>query len=337
MAEKIKFDEIHTRKKQENLSRMMWETARAVLRIRNDTPESPYCPICRAPNAEHFTEKFGFALSRCEECRQIFCNPFPSKEQLSYYYNSAMKDFENEFFLESFEQRIPIFDRRIKIICSYMSSGKLLDVGSAVGIFLTALKRSRALFEIHCCDPSTDACRHLSERHQDITLHTMMIEDMTVDGAFDAVTMWDTLEHIQDGHAVARKVKTLLKPGGYWFFSTPNTGSFEWSVAGDNHVQLLPPGHINLYNIASISILLERAGLELIDHHTLNGSLDVGYVKKLLVGGEERPRINAGNFLADRLGDPIFADAFAEFLVTTKQGGNIFVVARRRHEDGTAP
>jgi|TARA_B100001971_G_C18219174_1_gene555952 hypothetical protein len=48
----------------------------------------------------------------------------------------------------------------------------------------------------------------------------------------------------------------LLKNGGFLVFSTPNTDSFEWAVAGTNHVQILPPGHVNLFNLRSIKYYL---------------------------------------------------------------------------------
>ena len=42
---------------------------------------------------------------------------------------------------------------------------------------------------------------------------------------------------------------TKCHKNGFFFFSTPNTKSFEWFVAGKDHGQILPPGHINLLNI----------------------------------------------------------------------------------------
>ena len=43
----------------------------------------------------------------------------------------------------------------------------------------------------------------------------MMLEDLNVSDQFDAITMWDTLEHILDPHEIGTAVRKLLKPGGY--------------------------------------------------------------------------------------------------------------------------
>ena len=53
--------------------------------------------------------------------------------------------------------------------------------------------------------------------------------------------MWDTVK--------IKMLNSVKKKDGLFFFSTPNTDSFEWMIANTEHVQLLPPGHVNLLNI----------------------------------------------------------------------------------------
>ena len=55
-------------------------------------------------------------MYKCSECNHIFTNPMPGEEALQYFYNSSFKDFENEFFLDSFENRIPIFRQRLELL-----------------------------------------------------------------------------------------------------------------------------------------------------------------------------------------------------------------------------
>lgn len=326
----ITFDKVHTAKKQQLLSAMMEKTCADVIALGNPTLVAKHCPICQSSKLGHFTKRYGFDLSICEQCAHIFCNPMPSKEQLHFYYNSEMKDFENEFFLQSFENRIPIFNNRIDIMQRYITNGRLLDIGSAIGIFIAALHRKHTGYELHCCDPSESACTLLKKSYTDITTHQCMVEDMEMLAQFDGITMWDTLEHIMHPVKVAQKIHTLLKDKGYWFFSTPNTDSLEWSVAAKDHVQLLPPGHINLFNEKSIGHLLALSGFELVASHTLNGSLDVSYVQKLLLNGNHAMLQNAGNLIARHIQDAHFAEQLATLLVNTKKAGNIFVIAQKK-------
>ena len=165
---KVMFDAIHTKTKQNQLIEMMQNSARDCHELGNTNVKRQTCTVCNASSIEFYTTKFDFNLDICRECGQIFCNPLPTHEQLNCYYNGPMKDFENDFFEESFENRIPIFEHRINVISQYVKSGRLLDVGSAIGIFIEALKRSDTSIEINCCDPSKDACKRLSIGFQTI-------------------------------------------------------------------------------------------------------------------------------------------------------------------------
>ena len=95
----IDFDSIHPESKQKNLQRMMEETSAAARKLPNKLSKLTRCPICVSEEISHYTEKFGYVLERCGNCFHIFCNPYPDKDQIQFYYNSPMKRFENEFFI----------------------------------------------------------------------------------------------------------------------------------------------------------------------------------------------------------------------------------------------
>ena len=122
---------------------------------------------------------------------------------------------------------------------------------------------------------------------------------------YDIITMWDTVEHIVDQNLLFNSVKKMLRKDGLFFFSTPNTDSFEWMVANTEHVQLLPPGHVNLLNIKSISKLLKNNGFSLKNYFTLNPSLDVDYVLKLK-SREKVNRLSEESYLVSLLSNEKF-------------------------------
>ena len=121
----------------------------------------------------------------------------------------------------------------------------------------------------------------------------------------------------------------MLKKDGLFFFSTPNTDSFEWMVANTEHVQLLPPGHVNLLNIKSISTLLKNNGFSLKNYFTLNPSLDVDYVLKLK-NKESKSNVRQENYLCSLLSDNKFRTDFERILKKHKKAGNILVIAQKR-------
>lgn len=324
----ITFDKIHSQTKQKKLQEMMALSAQQCHAIENNNKKLEHCPICRSKDVTFYVEKFGYLLDQCLNCKQIFCNPMPNHEQLNAYYNGPMKRFENDFFLASFENRIPIFTHRIDVIHQYLSSGTLLDVGSAIGIFIEALYRYKTPLEIHCCEPSIDACDRLKSKFPHMTLYNDWLQNIDNELEYDGITLWDTLEHIEDIELFTQTIHKLLKVGGYWFFSTPNTNSFEWKVAGKEHVQLLPPGHINLFNTKSIPLLLTQQGFELIEMQTPNGSLDVSYIEKLIFENDKYDNA-IGKYLKNKFLDTEFKDGFSQLISNTNNAGNVFIVARK--------
>jgi 2-polyprenyl-6-hydroxyphenyl methylase/3-demethylubiquinone-9 3-methyltransferase len=64
-------------------------------------------------------------------------------------------------------------------------------------------------------------------------------------GSFDAVTCMEMLEHVPDPAAVIQACSTLVKPGGWVFFSTLNRNpkAYLFAVLGAEYVlRLLPKG-----------------------------------------------------------------------------------------------
>ena len=325
----IKFDDIHTNKKQRLLEEMMNKVSKELHQIDNGkVTKNLTCPVCNKSNISLFVHKYGFNMDKCADCGLLFCNPYPTDEQVHYYYNSEMKKFENEFFMESFEKRIQIFLPRIELIKKYKPRGALLDVGSSIGIFIEALNQSTHEFNITCCDISLDACQRLEAGYPDVEILNLDYRLLGDINKFDVITMWDTVEHIVDQNELFSSVRNILLLNGVFIFSTPNTNSFEWITAQENHVQILPPGHVNLMNIDNISILLDRYDFELLDHFTLNPSLDIDYVLKATRQGHIIPQ-NIGVFLDTMLTDIAFRGHFEDFLRDKKLAGNIVVVAKK--------
>jgi 2-polyprenyl-3-methyl-5-hydroxy-6-metoxy-1,4-benzoquinol methylase len=327
---KIRFDDIHTRKKQEKLVEMMKRTTDSLRKIKNDNVMLSDCPICKSTDIVFYVRAYGFDMSVCNSCGLIFCNPYPNEEQLYKYYNSEMKAFENEFFRESFERRVTLFLPRVKLIQEYKTSGRLLDVGSAIGIFIEALKRSSTLYDVSCCDISVEACKELKERYPHISVINMDFLKMPQGNRYDIVTMWDTMEHIVDLNRLLEQTYNILSENGIFVFSTPNTDSFEWRITGKKHIQILPPGHVNLMSKKSIYRLLNSRGFDVLDSFTLNASLDITYVKKLIENGEvDLSRI--GMFLKEEIYDPDFEGIFDAYLVEKRKAGNIVVIAAKNN------
>lgn len=325
----IEFKDIHTEKKRKLLQIEMTKVANQI-RERFDLGQKvSVCSCCDSKDIQYFVTKFGFPLDKCNSCNHIFTNPFPSDEALNYYYNSKFKEFENEFFLDSFEKRIPIFKQRLDLMVKLGIGRKVLDIGSAVGIFLSANEASESRFDITACDISVDACNHIRKNYPKVKVVNEDVKNLPKCD-FDAVTLWDTVEHLPDPKDLLTSIKNQLRAGGYFLFSTPNTKSFEWQVMDSEHVQLLPPGHVNLYNKDNISNLLTRYGFSVEDIVTMNPSLDLTYIRNEIEKEMDSVSKKAANLLLDIIFEEENFKSIQTSMRKNLMGGNMVVIAKKK-------
>ena len=131
-----------------------------------------------------------------------------------------------------------------------LNGKRVLDIGCGGGILSDAMARKGAL--VTGIDLSTKALRvaqlHALEAgtrnvdYREISAEAMAQQEPA---AFDVVTCMEMLEHVPDPSSVVRACSTLVKPGGWVFFSTLNRNpkSFLFAILGAEYVlQLLPKG-----------------------------------------------------------------------------------------------
>ena len=127
---------------------------------------------------------------------------------------------------------------------------RVLDVGCGGGILADSMARKGA--QVLGIDLSSKALKVAQ-------LHALEVQTLNVDyreisaeelaqeqpGDFDVVTCMEMLEHVPDPASVVRACATLVKPGGWVFFSTINRNpkSFLFAIVGAEYVlNMLPRG-----------------------------------------------------------------------------------------------
>jgi len=176
----------------------------------------------------------------------------------------------------------------------------VLDVGCGGGILTDSLARSGAaatgidlstkalrIAHLHAMDAQTD-----NVQYREISAEAMALEQPA---GFDVVTCMEMLEHVPDPASVVQACATLVKPGGWVFFSTLNRNpmSFVQAIIGAEYVLgMLPRGTHEFAKFirpselagycrrASLSVMHSR-GLSynpLTQRYWLNGNTSVNYM-----------------------------------------------------------
>ena len=151
---------------------------------------------------------------------------------------------------------------------------RVLDVGCGGGVLSDAMARRGAqvlgidlaskplkVAQLHALEAGTRAVEYREVAAEALAAETP--------ATFDSVTCMEMLEHVPDPAAIVRACATLVKPGGWVFFSTLNRNpkSFLFAIVGAEHVlNLLPKGtheYARFIKPSELARWCRDAGLEL--------------------------------------------------------------------------
>jgi SAM-dependent methyltransferase len=193
------------------------------------------CPLCRSTAAEDYlTRPDGMKVVRCQRCEFLFLNPRPQRDALlgvyqdsSYYEDGAgvssyrgyiasqQKQVDEGWhvghaILDLVEQQLPLKGKHVVDVgCG---AGALLGIASSRGAIVCGLEISE------------DIARAARIKYGVlVTVGTLENNDL-IDGSFDLLLLSEVIEHLPDPIRALREAHRILKPGGFVFITTPNTG-----------------------------------------------------------------------------------------------------------------
>jgi 2-polyprenyl-6-hydroxyphenyl methylase/3-demethylubiquinone-9 3-methyltransferase len=157
---------------------------------------------------------------------------------------------------------------------SPLNGMRVLDVGCGGGILADAMARGGAVVtgidlagkalrvaQLHALEAQTAGLQY-----REISAEALAVEQA---GSFDVVTCMEMLEHVPDPASVVRACATLVKPGGWVYFSTLNRSpkSFLLAIVGAEYIlNLLPRGthdYAKLIRPSELAGFCRAADLEL--------------------------------------------------------------------------
>lgn len=275
----------------------------------------PRCLICQSDAASLRYRLTDFSIYRCERCAQVYLWPLPSEEairatfealystgdttlpELRGYYDFCFDDAPTNPLVELYGSWLDALERR-------HAPGTLFDVGCGTGLFLAVARRRG--WQPSGVDDSAEATAHARERFG-LTVETGDFATVAGRvGQFDAVTMWDIIEHARDPVGLLAAVRGILAPGGVVGLSTPNQRSILDVVAGAMYrlsggrvtaplEKFYIDQHFVYFSPETLAGALGRAGLEVVEIRRENTDL-----RRLTLSHPVRLGLR-GLFLAARL------------------------------------
>jgi len=197
---------------------------------------------------------------------------------------SQLTDRESSYIETQLQANTHKFENQANILQKHLSlkNARVLDIGCGGGLFLALLKEEGA--EVIGIELSDSRAQYAK------TKHNLKIYKYPIEGEFwqkgfanhfDAVTLWDVIEHVNYPYQTLRCAVNVLKEGGVLLIDTPCRDSFyhqfgelTYRLSGGRFPTFLNVmysshlfGHKQIFSTTEMKELFESIGLEVIDLH----------------------------------------------------------------------
>ena len=202
-------------------------------------------------------------LRRCPDCGQLV------SQAGAALYRQTMTQFDHADFNHpaghELDRRHEVARRRLRKISGLLGKAapaaiRLVDVGCSRGQFVAAA--AQLGFDAEGVEPAPKSAA--AARAAGLRVHQGLLEDLRFPAAaFDALTLFEVVEHLRQPLELLRECRRILKPGGVLVISTGNTAS--WTVATmrarwDYFDIARDGGHISFFNPSSVRQLAANSG-----------------------------------------------------------------------------
>ena len=331
--------------------------------------EWPDCGLCGGPGRilhENLVDRFFgtagvWSLRECGRCGLVWLSPRPLAEDLGWLYgdyHTHDAPDERSLLKRAVRRGIPArlmgyrdavrdpLERGLGWWLSWIGPlrevarhgvmwlpadrrGRLLDVGCGSGLFL---RRMRSLgWSVSGVDSDPEAVRAARSTLGNDEVHLGSVEKLELaDTSFEAITMSHVVEHLPDPAEALRACRRLLVPGGWLVLATPNARSLGSRRLGRDWRGWEPPRHLHVFNPATLTRIVEAAGLRVRTLRTLSAAayfLWLGSVLPESVSGRALPGLVlraralafwAREYLLTRASRPVGEEVL---VIAEKEGG----------------
>lgn len=231
-----------------------------------NNPESRFlntCPVgCNAPLETTAYVLPEGALLRCSACGQLI-----SQCTEAHYWQSMQEFDDSQGTLPKagseggrLRRSKKFLDQIAKLLGRPPEKIRLLDVGCSSGAFLHAAVKLG--FRAEGVEPAPKAAA--TAQAAGLKVHQGLLQEAGyADGQFDAITLFEVIEHLQHPQDLLKECRRILRPGGILLVGTGNAGSWSMAAMGARWEYLhitKHGGHVSFFSLGSLASLAQRSG-----------------------------------------------------------------------------
>ncbi len=287
------------------------------------------CNLCGADSAEHYCAVGDSRVVRCPVCGLFYVNPQPSAREILDLYSEnyfASKDpstlgYDDYAIHEKGLKKV--FAERLSVIEGYMRPpARIIDIGCAFGYFMqVAASHGWTAEGVEI----SAAASQIARENTHAQVHTGTLNALNLRAAaYDAATMWDTLEHVADPSRELAETNKILKMHGYLFMTVPNAGSLMARIMGKHWYGFKSAAEHNyFFTHNTLAGLLTKTGYEMLETRRGTWPCSLQFLTAKLAPYSSR---------GSRLAEKIVKALKAEDVIIRFRFIDMFVVARKCKE-----
>jgi SAM-dependent methyltransferase len=247
------------------------------------------CAVCGAASPRPKHRKRDVELLECRACGLVFWSPPPEYRAEDVYDAAYFADASAGHGYDDYGELEPVlrrnFSRRLARIPRPRPGARLLDIGAAFGF--AVVEARDAGWQATGLDISAAAARAGRGAGGRVVVADARRAPFATE-SFDAVTLWDVLEHLPDPHAAVAEIARLLRPAGRLVLTTGDVGSLAARLSGSRWHLYTIPEHLFFYSRESLRLLLEAHGFRVEAQRADSSVYTLGYLverlRKTLLG-----------------------------------------------------
>lgn len=264
------------------------------------------CPVCNNVEASFLFYTYDvqfsktlekFPLVQCLNCGLAYLKERPAHEFIGNYYPAysyhlfstkagmerSLRGIFKAKIKDILKQRNKELANKIlfsvvpaywKLATLFPQDSKILDIGCGGGWKLDLYKEFG--WKTYGYDISSEAVKVAQSKGHDVVVAE--IENVSYpDNYFDAIQISHVIEHLPNPVLTIKKAYNLLKEEGVLLLETPNISSLLFKAFKSDFWQIDSPRHFQIFNIKSLTFLLENKGFiidSLITSNSKNGVIN---------------------------------------------------------------
>lgn len=231
------------------------------------------CNLCGSVKRKLIRIENSLPISKCLDCSLVYVSAYPKREageDVKDFTDNSQIDWNKNKYENVIEKNLDYLNRLVP------AKGKMLDVGCGFGFFINRAQQSG--WDTFGLDVSDFA---LNYAEKELKLPNLKKGELNQAGYeknfFNAVTMWNVLEHVPNPSEVLKDIYQILIPGGLVAIRVPNVAFHKMVLKSQSvfrrmkikiydydlsYIAAPPPHHLFGYSPATLKKFLINNGFK---------------------------------------------------------------------------